>query len=98
MPRKKTTPKNISYDAEMDSWETSVKMVVMHTMLALYRTGYREINLAGLMLLMGMDSKVSLDYTNTFIQLDENFENYVQKLSAQVNFENREVPKNTTWH
>lgn len=98
MPRKKSAPKKIDYDLESEAWEASVKMVIMHTMLALYRTGYREINLAGLMLLMGMEQKSALNHTETFIQLDENFEDYVKTLSAQVNFENSEVPKDTVWH
>lgn len=100
MPRKKSQPKNksISYDFDDDTWEKSVKMVIMHTMLALYRTGYREINLAALMLLMGMDHKAISDHMQTFIQLDENFEDYVQKLSTQVNFEIAGVPKDTVWH
>jgi hypothetical protein len=98
MPRKKSAPKKIDYDLDSEAWEVSVKMVIMHTMLALYRTGYREINLAGLMLLMGMDKKAALSHSETFIQLDENFEQYVKTLAAQVNFESSGVPKDTVWH
>lgn len=99
MRKKKSVKTNtISYQLDDAEWETAVKMVVMHTMLALYRTGYREINLGGLMLLMGFESAIAKDHITTFVKLDENFEDYVNQFSAQANFESPGVPKDTVWH
>lgn len=99
MPRKKVVQHNtISYELDDAEWELAVKMVIMHTMLALYKTGYREVNLAGLMLLMGFDPNIVKDHFGTFVKLDENFEEYVTKLDAKIEFEDKEVPNNVVWH
>jgi hypothetical protein len=96
MARNKTT--RLSYELEDDVWEDDVKLVVLHTMLALYNVGYREINLGGLMRIMGFSQNEAKDYDYTFIPLDDEFEHYVQTVTQRIAFESDSVPKDATWH
>ena len=96
MARNKTT--RLSYELEDDVWEDDVKLVVLHTMLALYNVGYREINLGGLMRIMGFAQAEAKDYDHTLIPLDDEFEHYVQTVTQRIAFESDSVPKDATWH
>jgi len=96
MARNKTT--RLSYELEDDVWEDDVKLVVLHTMLALYNVGYREINLGGLMRIMGFSQTEAKDYDYTLIPLDDEFEHYVQTVTQRIAFESDSVPKDATWH
>jgi hypothetical protein len=96
MARNKTT--RLSYELEDDVWEDDVKLVVLHTMLALYNVGYREINLGGLMRIMGFAQTEAKDYDYTLIPLDDEFEHYVQTVTQRIAFESDSVPKDATWH
>jgi len=96
MARNKTT--KLSYELEDDVWENDVKLVVLHTMLALYNVGYREINLGGLMRIMGFAQAEAKDYDYTLIPLDDEFEHYVQTVTQRIAFESDSVPKDATWH
>jgi hypothetical protein len=96
MARNKTT--RLSYELEDDVWENDVKLVVLHTMLALYNVGYREINLGGLMRIMGFAQTEAKDYDYTLIPLDDEFEHYVQTVTQRIAFESDSVPKDATWH
>ena len=96
MARNKTT--KLSYELEDDVWEDDVKLVVLHTMLALYNVGYREINLGGLMRMMGFAQTEAKDYDYTLIPLDDEFEHYVQTVTQRIAFESDSVPKDATWH
>jgi len=96
MARNKTT--KLSYELEDDVWENDVKLVVLHTMLALYNVGYREINLGGLMRIMGFAQTEAKDYDYTLIPLDDEFEHYVQTVTQRIAFESDSVPKDATWH
>lgn len=96
MARNKTT--RLSYELEDDVWEDDVKLVVLHTMLALYNVGYREINLGGLMRIMGFAQNEAKDYDYTLIPLDDEFEHYVQTVTQRIAFESDSVPKDATWH
>ena len=96
MARNKTT--RLSYELEDDVWEDDVKLVVLHTMLALYNVGYREINLGGLMRIMGFAQAEAKDYDYTLIPLDDEFEHYVQTVTQRIAFESDSVPKDATWH
>ena len=96
MARNKTT--RLSYELEDDVWENDVKLVVLHTMLALYNVGYREINLGGLMRIMGFAQAEAKDYDYTLIPLDDEFEHYVQTVTQRIAFESDSVPKDATWH
>lgn len=96
MSRAKTT--RLSYELEDDVWEDDVKLVVLHTMLALYNVGYREINLGGLMRIMGFSQTDAKAYDHTMIPLDEEFEHYVEVTTQRIAFESDSVPKDATWH
>ena len=96
MARNKTT--RLSYELEDDVWEDDVKLAVLHTMLALYNVGYREINLGGLMRIMGFAQTEAKDYDYTLIPLDDEFEHYVQTVTQRIAFESDSVPKDATWH
>ena len=76
-------------DQELDR---KVKLLMFDLMLVLYNYGIKEVNVGGLMRLLGVDTKVAAEHDAESVELTQEFAKYVM--------ETRETrrPDNETLH
>ena len=69
-----------------------VKNLMFDLMLVLYSHGVKEVNIGGMMRVLGVDPKVAAEHDDELVELTQEFAKYVK--------ETREVkrPDNTTLH
>lgn len=59
--------------------EQEVKLIIMELMLVLHRHGIREINVGGLMRVIGVDNDTARENDDDLIILDEKFTKYIKE-------------------
>lgn len=62
-----------------DDLEQEVKLIIMELMLVLHRHGIREINVGGLMRVIGVDNETARESDDDLIILDEKFTKYIKE-------------------
>ena len=61
--------------------EQEVRMLMYEMMTLLYQYGIREVNVGGMMRLLGIDNKQAQQHDDEMIILDEKFAKYVAEIT-----------------
>jgi hypothetical protein len=59
--------------------EQEVKLIIMELMLVLHRHGIREVNVGGLMRVIGVENTIASESDEELIVLDEKFTKYIEE-------------------
>lgn len=62
-----------------EALEQEVKLIIMELMLVLHKHGIREINVGGLMRMIGVDNSTAQESDDDLIILDEKFTKYIKE-------------------
>lgn len=61
-------------------FEDAIRLVLYKAMIALYREGFTEIHIGGMMRLLGIPNDRAAKHDNEMVVLDEDFVKYVEQI------------------
>ena len=62
-----------------DELEQEVKLIIMELMVVLQKHGIKEVNVGGLMRVIGVDNETACENDHDLIVLDEKFTKYIKE-------------------
>jgi hypothetical protein len=62
--------------------EQEVRVLMFELLIVMYKHGYREIHIGGMMRMMGIENDRAQDHDDELIVLDDKFAKYVEQITA----------------
>lgn len=82
-------------DQEQDFANETVHEIMTDIMAVLYSHGYTKMSVGAMMRLLGVHNNAAAQHDDEYIDLEESFEEFAQKLQSGQDVE---VPPGTTYH